>query len=307
MQRKIALWLEKEFCPCDSRNESNRGAESQSTDIIFFFLGDGQSHPQLYQTILSSLSSPASNQDSRTVLPCFDAVLFKSLRDLQLPPDAPIVDTFYTLMNSPLLRKYTHIIWMDISVSVIRPNWLPVLYKTLTYEPFWVLGAMIQSKKRDHFDRSHYHIHMNAIYRVGNLCFSQFLGRVQREFAETPPDLAMHLYRTDYANFREAQHTQHLFRYSRLFVSLDVPVTLRPEVPAGDWPGTYFLIQDRNWAFQGRQAGPARQEQLLVEKATPTVTQTIPHIEPEAEKWQEPERKIAGEPEAEKREDPAPA
>jgi hypothetical protein len=84
---------------------------------------------------------------------------------------------------------------------------------------------------------------------------------------------------------------------------LDVLVTVRAEVPAGDWPGTYFLIQDCNWAFHGRQAGPARQEQLLVEKAT----QTVPYMEPEPEKWQEPERKIPGEPEAEKREEPAPA
>jgi hypothetical protein len=284
MQQKIELWSEKEFCPCDALNESNRGPETESTDIIFFFLGDGQEHPQLYQTILSSLSATNSETDIHTVLPCFSAVLFKSLRDLQLPADASLTDTFYQLMSSPLLRKYTHIIWMDISVAVIRPLWLPALYKTLTYEPFWVLGAMILSERRDHFDRSHYHIHMNAIYRVGNLCFSQFLSRVRAEFVDTRPDLAMHLYRTDYANFREAQHTQHLFRYSRLFLSLDVPVTIRPNVPPGDWPGTYFLIQDRNWAFQSRPSplGKAkttgRQTVRKTETATASETEPRPQI-----------------------------
>jgi hypothetical protein len=279
MQQKIELWSEKEFCPCDALNESNRGPETELTDIIFFFLGDGQEHPQLYQTILSSLSATNSAQDIHTVLPCFSAVLFKSLRDLQLPADASLTDAFYQLMKSALLRKYTHIIWMDISVAVVRPLWLPALYKTLTYEPFWVLGAMILSKRRDHFDRSHYHIHMNAIYRVGNLCFSQFLTRVRAEFADTRPDLAMHLYRTDYANFREAQHTQHLFRYSRMFLSLDVPVTIRPVVLPADWPGTYFLIQDRHWAFQGRQG--SRINVTLKERPTPRKTEAIDPPEPE--------------------------
>jgi hypothetical protein len=159
-------------------------------------------------------------------------------------------------------------------MSVIRANWLPALFNTLTSEPFWVLGAMILSKRRDHFDRSHYHIHMNAIYRVGNQCFAQFLARVHTEFVDTPPDLAMHLYRTDYANFREAQHTQHLFRYSRLFLSLDVPVTVRPAVHPGDWPGTYFLIQDKNWAFQRPKHGRERGFKLI-EKAVPTRSPTV--------------------------------
>jgi hypothetical protein len=157
---------------------------------------------------------------------------------------------------------------MDISMSVIRPNWLPALFNTLTSEPFWVLGAMILSKRRDHFDRSHYHIHMNALYRVGNQCFSHFLERVRTEFVDTAPDLAMHLYRTDYVNFREAQHTQHLFRYSRLFLSLDVPVTVRPTVHPADWPGTYFLIQERNWAFQG--ANEVKNGLKIVEKEAPS-------------------------------------
>jgi hypothetical protein len=251
MQDKIRLWSESEFCPCDVMNESNRGQESEYTDIIFFFLGDGQAHPQLYQTILSSLSAARANAKIQTVLPCFSAVLFKSLRDVQLKVDASLTDTFYHILTSSLMKKYTHIVWMDISLSVIRPRWVPVLYSTLLSEPFWMLGGMIMSRQSEHFDQSHYHIHMNALYRVGNICFSEFLGRVQAGFGRTPPDLAMHLYRTDYANFREAQHTQHLFRYSRLFVSLNVPVTVRPTLNISDWPGAYFLIQDENWAFKG--------------------------------------------------------
>jgi hypothetical protein len=183
---------------------------------------------------------------------------------------------------------------MDISMSVIRPNWLPALFNTLTSEPFWVLGAMILSKRHDHFDRSHYHIHMNALYRVGNQCFSHFLARVRTEFVDTPPDLAMHLYRTDYVNFREAQHTQHLFRYSRLFLSLDVPVTVRPTVHPADWPGTYFLIQERNWAFQGaneaKKGLKSKREKVEVREVTEKVREATAQATKVEEKVEDQEK-----------------
>jgi hypothetical protein len=151
---------------------------------------------------------------------------------------------------------------MDVSVSPVRDEWVGALHDTLRSEPFWVLGAMTSSKRNDHFDRSHYHMHMNAVYRLSDRCFVDYLERVQKEYGRTTPDLAMHLYRTDYANFREAQHTQHLFRYSRLFIALDVPMAVRSSIKREDWPGTFLLIQDRHYARFGKNPIIARREDI---------------------------------------------
>jgi len=239
----IQNWLKYDRCPCDTINETNRGKESENTDIIFFFLGDGQTNPELYPSILSSLSMPNSTNSATTILPCFNAVLFKSYRDLGLPNNTSIVQLFYSLIGSQLLRKYSHFIWMDSSVFPIRPFWLPVLYKSIQSDPFWVLGAMTSSKIHDHYDRSYYHIHMNALYCLEDHCFSQFLSRVRNDYVETTPDIAMHLYRTDFANFREAQHMIHMFRYSRLFVALDGVSSI-----TNDWTEAFFHIDDKHWS-----------------------------------------------------------
>jgi hypothetical protein len=104
---------------------------------------------------------------------------------------------------------------------------------------------------------------MNAVYRVSDPCFVDYLERVRKEYGRTTPDLAMHLYRTDYANFREAQHTQHLFRYSRLFIALDVPMAVRSGIKGEDWPGTFLLIQDRHYARFGKNLIIARKEEVV--------------------------------------------
>ena len=124
---------------------------------------------------------------------------------------------------------------------------------------------MTSSRRHDHYDRANYHMHMNAVYRVGDTCFVDYLKRVRNDYRSTTPDLAMHLYRTDYANFREAQHTQHLFRYSRMFIALDTSMTLRPEAKKEDWPGTYFMIQDRHYARFGKNIIVTKQKEKLVE------------------------------------------
>jgi hypothetical protein len=250
---KLNVWLELDLCPC---NVTSRGAETNRSDIIFFFLGDPIRHSNLFSQLLKSLDSPSLP----SIRSCFKRILFKSLRDLELPSAITLSDLFYGVVTSELLRSYTHTIWMDASVSPVRAMWVAALHSTLPGEPFWVLGAMTSSKRHDHFDRSHYHMHMNAVYRTSDPCFIEYIRRVRDEYRGTTPDLAMHLYRTDYANFREAQHTQHLFRYSRLFIALDTPMSVRPNIKKEDWPGTYLLIQDRHYARFGRNAVIARRE-----------------------------------------------
>lgn len=259
IKNKLQTWLDPQYCPCRVLNHTRREIETDSTDLIFFFIGDGNDHPQLYPSLLQSLSQKTQNTSINqitTVMPCFNAVVFRSLRDLNIPTSSTLSDLFYGVFKSNLLDKYTHMIWMDVSVSALKRNWLPALFHQLYSEPFWVLGAMTSSKRNDHFDRSHYHMHMNAIYRLGDKCFSSFLKRVRKEFQDVTPDVAMHQYRTDFANFREAQHTQHLFRYSRLFIALDVPLEARPNAKSEDWPGAYFLIQDRHWSRFGKNMPP---------------------------------------------------
>jgi hypothetical protein len=253
---KLAAWLDPEFCPC---NTTGRGPEANLTDVVFFFLGDPIRHSSLFSQLLKTLDRP---DKTATIKPCFKRILFKSLRDLDLPPAITLGALFYGVVTSTLLKDYTHAIWMDVSVSPIRSLWVRALHDTLHSERLWVLGAMTSSKRHDHFDRSHYHMHMNAVYRVSDRCFVDFLARVRKEYGETTPDLAMHLYRTDYANFREAQHTQHLFRYSRLFIALDVPMSVIPGIHKEDWPGTYLLIQDRHYARFGKNPVIARREDL---------------------------------------------
>jgi hypothetical protein len=254
LKLKLATWLDPDVCPC---NVTSRGPESNQTDVVFFFLGDPIKHSSLFSQLLKSL-----DRGRASVKACFRRILFKTLRDLDLPPAITLGDLFYGVLKSTLLQGYTHAVWMDVSVSPIRDLWVGALHGTLRSEPFWVLGAMTSSKRNDHFDRSHYHMHMNAVYRVSDHCFVDYLARVRKEYGRTTPDLAMHLYRTDYANFREAQHTQHLFRYSRLFIALDVPMSVKSSIKRDDWPGTFLLIQDRHYARFGKNPIIARREEV---------------------------------------------
>ena len=255
IKMKLALFLENDYCPC---NITTPEPETAQTEIIFFFLGDPLKHSNLFVQLLGSLEKLGTRKGKRVVLKsvrsCFHRILFKSLRDLDLPLEITIADLFYGVIESDLLKAYTHIIWMDASVSPLRKNWVTALHNVLHSEPFWILGAMTSSRRLDHYERGQYHMHMNAVYRVDDVCFVGFLKRVRSDYRGTTPDLAIHLYRTDYANFREAQHTQHLFRYSRMFISLDLPMTVRPQVNRDDWPGTYFVIQDRHYERFGKKA-----------------------------------------------------
>ena len=261
-------WLEPSYMPCNVTDLNNNNPEIFKTDIIFFFIGDNKKHPRIRKAMLNVLSPNkiSPNSSMKPVRKCFNKIHFKSLRQLDLPSSLTIRDLFYGVIPSKLVSSYTHIIWMDASVSPLHNNWLSKLYHTLHSEPFWVLGAMTMSQRFDHFDRSHYHMHMNAIYRIGNACFNQFLNRVKNEYKSTMPDLAIHLYRTDYANFREAQHTQHLFRYSQLFTALDIPMTVKPGVNSSDWPETYFLIQDKHWTYGGKKMIFSKDHNLVIEE-----------------------------------------
>lgn len=267
LKLKLQTWLEPIFRPCDSRNLTNNPPEIFKTDIIFFFIGDDHKHPNIKKELEASINPRKLHAKSKKypVRKCFSQVHFKSLRQLDLPLSITIRDLFYGVIPSKLVSGYTHIIWMDATISPIHPNWLARLYHTLHSEPFWILGSMTSSQRHDHFDRSHYHMHMNAIYRIGNACFNQFLLRVKHEYRNTMPDLAIHMYRTDYANFREAQHTQHLFRYSNLFIALDLPLTVRPNINIKDWPETFFLIQDKHWARGGKKVILAKDKNTIIE------------------------------------------
>lgn len=261
IKSKLHLWLEPEYCPCKVINKTSRGIATASTDLIFFFIGDGNEHPQIYPLLLSSLSRDMENNQTnekkiKTVISCFNAVVFRSLRDLEIPSKSTLTDLFYGIFKSNLLEEYSHLIWMDASVSPFRKGWLNAIFRQLYSEPFWILGAMTSSSKHDHFDRSHYHMHINAIYKLGDKCFNNFLKRVKKEFKDMTPDMAIHLFRTDFANFREAQHTQHLFRYTRLFVALDLPLSEMPTIRKEDWPGAHFVIQDGHWSRFGKNMAP---------------------------------------------------
>lgn len=302
---KLQTWLEPSFRPCNTDNISQNPKEIFKTDIIFFFIGDDLKHQKIKSEIEASFS-PIVNSGQSKKLPirqCFNKIHFKSLRQLDLPTSITVRDLFYGVIPSRLVSSYTHIIWMDSSVSPIHPDWLARIYHTLHSEPFWVLGAMTSSQRHDHFDRSHYHMHMNAIYRIGNACFNQFLVRVKNEARNTMPDLAIHLYRTDYANFREAQHTQHLFRYSNLFIALDIPMTVRPNINIKDWPETSFLIQDKHWARGGQKVFIAKDKNTVIEadnqvgdeelKEVPVIKNELKDEEMEKEKARKEQMKKA--------------
>lgn len=275
---KLSLLLDPNFYPC---NLTNPGQEARQTDLIFFFLGDPLKHANLMSQLLSSLDKMGSRKGVkvvvRSVRKCFHRILFKSLRDLDLPSEITSADLFYGVVTSDLLKSYTHMVWMDVSVSPLREKWVTALHKVLHTEPFWVLGAMTSSRRHDHYERGQYHMHMNAVYRAGDKCFVDFLTRVRKDYQRTTPDLAIHLYRTDYANFREAQHTQHLFRYSRMFIALDLPMTVRPDVKKEDWPGTYFVIQDRHYEMFGKNRLVAKKHEKKVEVVNDEVADDSPN------------------------------
>ena len=282
VKMKLSLLLEPGFCPC---NLSDPGQDARRTDLIFFFLGDPQKHKNLLAQLLASLDKfgrrQGKNVVTRSVRKCFHRILFKSLRNLDLPTEITIADLFYGVIESDLLKGYTHMVWLDVSVSPLRNNWVNQLHTVLRTEPFWVLGAMTSSRRHDHYERGQYHMHMNAIYRIGDRCFTDFLDRVKEDYRKTTPDLAIHLYRTDYANFREAQHTQHLFRYSRMFIALDLPMTIRPQVDHKDWPGTYFVIQDRHYEMFGKNKIVAKKQEKLVEVVQEEVAEDMQEKEKE--------------------------
>lgn len=258
---RIEKWKEANYCPCAI---SKFKQAKPYTDLIFFFIGDLEKHFWIQSKILRTIVMKSKR--IRNIRPCFDEIHFKSLRDMDLPSRIKIPDLFYGLFNSNLLAKYTHMVWMDITVSTMRKNWLEALYNVIREEePFWVLGSMTLSSLPNHFDPGYYHININALYRVNNKCFNQFLKRVRNEYEYTTPDLAIHLYRTSFVHFREAQYIHHLFRYSRLFISLDIRMFVSTNIKASNWPETYFISQDRHWARFGQ---PVNRIQIQQENET---------------------------------------
>jgi hypothetical protein len=50
---KLTTWLDPDFSPC---NQTSLGPETNTTDIIFFFLGDPMRHSALFAEILKTLT-----------------------------------------------------------------------------------------------------------------------------------------------------------------------------------------------------------------------------------------------------------
>lgn len=225
---QLEAWKSPARCPC-----APRAAAAPRSDLILFLAGDAAQHPHLRARVIGALT--ARTQRQRDAAQCFGAVRFLSMRDVPLPRRAREADLFYGLLASDALAGYTHALWLDPAAAPLRADWLGALHRAARDgEPFWVLGSLTQARFGRRFERGRYHISLTALYRVGDRCFASFLRRVAAEFGDAPPDLAMHLYRTEYAHFREAQHTQHLFRYSRIFVPIDGGAR------AEEWPGAFI-------------------------------------------------------------------
>ena len=62
-----------------------------------------------------------------------------------------------------------------------------------------------------------------------------------------------------------------------MFIALDLPMTVRPDVKKEDWPGTYFVIQDRHYEMFGKNRLVAKKHEKKVEVVNDEVADDSPN------------------------------
>ena len=224
----IKKWKTDNYLPCKFKKESHIKVEPLKTSVSLFFLF-------MKKNINKTSSINLINNEFLNVSgleynigKCFNHIIYKSFEEIGLNQSISKSDLLYKVFFNNIFHDYSHMLFIDDTTKLIKSNWINYVYEKMKSEYFWILGSMILSRVNDHFNHDLYSIQMNALYNVDDDCFKMFLKRVKEDIPEKPFHIAINEYRSDYSNFRIAQHTQHLFRYSRLFAAVKLQTSKVP-------------------------------------------------------------------------------
>jgi hypothetical protein len=114
------------------------------------------------------------------------------------------------------MDNYSYFFYMETDVLPIQQDWAEILW-ILTRDIFgyWQKGGMIRT--RNFLERGwgpDLHINGNSLYKSGDICFQNFLKRVQSTFPHKPFDMGLRAFRLDDNRFVEQQRFMHKFVYS---------------------------------------------------------------------------------------------
>lgn len=214
----------KTFSPCSKAHNYQ-----EFKDLIFYF---HKSYELLPQNGLQELKQVANFDSIRR---CFRKIRFMSADLTDLEDKYPLgpSNMFFKLFHTSLPKEYGSLFWMEPDVFACRSNWLNRLYEEFALDTeFWVKGSILMNSShvpkgelyKDYtFSR---HINGNALYRIGNPEFVQWvLNEVETSFRKSPEtylwswDIAFELIRNSWVNemqWEDYAKTTTRFKYSNL-------------------------------------------------------------------------------------------
>jgi len=134
---------------------------------------------------------------------------------------------FFQIMTETRLvqeEAYNYLFWMEPDCWPVRPGWLDELYWAATVGAghFWVLGSITRSPVPDEYAHIQEHINGNAIYRLDDPVFIDFLRRLHANFDNNLTkylasfDTAIFLFCRSLKPFTEQAKIWHKFVYTNL-------------------------------------------------------------------------------------------
>jgi hypothetical protein len=211
IETNFRLW-EAHF-PCSSNTADH-------VDLVFYYNQDLGLRPQLSKKLYKLVSNSPIRK-------CFNQIRFLMAN---LPPRSeedryPLGSSlmFFRAMELPLLiDNYRYMYWMEADQQPCRPGWLDQLYHVAINHPkFWMIGSTIRDGQQSNTYYSFAdHINGNALYRLDDPKFHNFLSIVQEEFSKNKGrflqafDIAIYLVARHTLPFADYAAQKHHFQYT---------------------------------------------------------------------------------------------
>lgn len=247
IEENFKLW--NTHVPCSSNS-----IVSRHVDLIFYYNQDWAKQPQLIKRLKVAFNTSSARQ-------CFRKLKFLMAR---LPPHTeqdqyPLGSSlmFFKALEMPtLLDHYTFMYWMETDQRPCRSAWLDQIYRLATHSAgAWMIGSINRDGQQSNTYSSFAdHLNGNALYRMDDPKFHDFIARVQEEFSRNKGrflssfDIAIYLVARHTLSFEEYAAIKHKFQYTNVIQN-----RYRAAINATNICSTElgtFLIHGRNVMFK---------------------------------------------------------
>ena len=190
----FSQWELSTIFPCNNKN--------YKSDLIFInkesFLND--SIIKIFQNQIQNFN----------LSKCFSNIFFINFFENN---DFFISEIFNDLIRSSILKKYTHIFFLNKYFLPIKKFWLDEIFFYLK-EDFWIFGTL---SKVD----SSYFIHLNSIYNIKNNCFLELIENINNYYSKFKINLSIFLYLNKILTYEDNQIIYSKIKYTNFFYSIN--------------------------------------------------------------------------------------